>query len=188
MCGSAGEPSQTTAQLLMRQIHYTLSIRSSSTRHAHQHCRSMPRRRLAYGQPERRAINGWLVHPGGHGKPLALAGRRNTARISKCEHRVNAWPGAIPLQASIWVADWVNLDCQLSCGRYTIEIPWRPVGDSNPCCRRERAVSWASRRTGPRPTRAFYARTPPCSSALARGIALGIPLTPEPTLARFGRD
>src|SRR5579875_3753139 len=27
---------------------------------------------------------------------------------------------------------------------------WRPVGDSNPCCRRERAVSWASRRTGPR--------------------------------------
>ncbi len=25
---------------------------------------------------------------------------------------------------------------------------WRPVGDSNPCCRRERAVSWASRRTG----------------------------------------
>jgi hypothetical protein len=20
---------------------------------------------------------------------------------------------------------------------------WRPVGDSNPCCRRERAVSWA---------------------------------------------
>src|SRR5579875_2237813 len=26
---------------------------------------------------------------------------------------------------------------------------WRPVGDSNPCCRRERAVSWASRRTGP---------------------------------------
>ncbi len=26
---------------------------------------------------------------------------------------------------------------------------WRPVGDSNPRCRRERAVSWASRRTGP---------------------------------------
>src|SRR5487761_2095686 len=25
---------------------------------------------------------------------------------------------------------------------------WRPVGDSNPCCRRERAASWASRRTG----------------------------------------
>ena len=25
---------------------------------------------------------------------------------------------------------------------------WRPVGDSNPCRRRERAVSWASRRTG----------------------------------------
>ena len=25
---------------------------------------------------------------------------------------------------------------------------WRPQGDSNPCCRRERAVSWASRRWG----------------------------------------
>ncbi len=25
---------------------------------------------------------------------------------------------------------------------------WRPVGESNPCYRRERAVSWASRRTG----------------------------------------
>ena len=25
---------------------------------------------------------------------------------------------------------------------------WRPVGDSNPCYRRERAMSWASRRTG----------------------------------------
>ena len=25
---------------------------------------------------------------------------------------------------------------------------WRPVGDSNPCYRRERAASWASRRTG----------------------------------------
>ena len=25
---------------------------------------------------------------------------------------------------------------------------WRPVRDSNPCRRRERAVSWASRRTG----------------------------------------
>ncbi len=29
-------------------------------------------------------------------------------------------------------------------------LKWRPVGDSNPCCRRERAASWASRRTGPR--------------------------------------
>jgi site-specific DNA recombinase len=28
---------------------------------------------------------------------------------------------------------------------------WRPVGDSNPCYRRERAVSWASRRTGRKP-------------------------------------
>ena len=27
---------------------------------------------------------------------------------------------------------------------------WRPQGDSNPCYRRERAVSWASRRWGPR--------------------------------------
>ena len=27
-------------------------------------------------------------------------------------------------------------------------LDWRPVGDSNPCCRRERAASWASRRTG----------------------------------------
>ena len=26
---------------------------------------------------------------------------------------------------------------------------WRPVPDSNRCCRRERAMSWASRRTGP---------------------------------------
>src|SRR5690554_1224333 len=26
---------------------------------------------------------------------------------------------------------------------------WRPLGDSNPCYRRERAVSWASRRRGP---------------------------------------
>ncbi len=32
---------------------------------------------------------------------------------------------------------------------------WRPVGDSNPCYRRERAVSWASRRTGQRPRRGF---------------------------------
>ncbi len=32
---------------------------------------------------------------------------------------------------------------------------WRPVRDSNPRCRRERAVSWASRRTGRRPRRAF---------------------------------
>ncbi len=30
---------------------------------------------------------------------------------------------------------------------------WRPVGDSNPCYRRERAVSWASRRTGHRLSR-----------------------------------
>jgi resolvase-like protein len=37
-----------------------------------------------------------------------------------------------------------------------VRVPkWRPVGDSNPCCRRERAVSWASRRTGPRPRRAI---------------------------------
>jgi hypothetical protein len=28
---------------------------------------------------------------------------------------------------------------------------WRPIGDSNPCYRRERAVSWASRRMGQRP-------------------------------------
>ena len=32
---------------------------------------------------------------------------------------------------------------------------WRPLGDSNPRCRRERAVSWASRRRGPRSGRAF---------------------------------
>ena len=32
---------------------------------------------------------------------------------------------------------------------------WRPVGDSNPCYRRERAVSWASRRTGQQPRGGF---------------------------------
>ncbi len=32
--------------------------------------------------------------------------------------------------------------------RFVVQIDWRPVGDSNPCRRRERAVSWASRRTG----------------------------------------
>jgi site-specific DNA recombinase len=32
---------------------------------------------------------------------------------------------------------------------------WRPLGDSNPRCRRERAVSWASRRRGPQSGRAF---------------------------------
>ena len=32
---------------------------------------------------------------------------------------------------------------------------WRPVRDSNPRCRRERAVSWASRRTGLWPRRGF---------------------------------
>src|ERR1700716_4216829 len=29
-----------------------------------------------------------------------------------------------------------------------LEIIWRPLPDSNWCCRRERAVSWASRRRG----------------------------------------
>jgi site-specific DNA recombinase len=33
-------------------------------------------------------------------------------------------------------------------GVITFVRSWRPVGDSNPCRRRERAVSWASRRTG----------------------------------------
>jgi site-specific DNA recombinase len=32
---------------------------------------------------------------------------------------------------------------------------WRPLRDSNPRCRRERAVSWASRRRGHRSGRAF---------------------------------
>ena len=32
---------------------------------------------------------------------------------------------------------------------------WRPLRDSNPRCRRERAVSWASRRRGPQPRTAF---------------------------------
>jgi site-specific DNA recombinase len=32
----------------------------------------------------------------------------------------------------------------------TFVLDWRPVRDSNSCRRRERAVSWASRRTGPR--------------------------------------
>jgi hypothetical protein len=30
-------------------------------------------------------------------------------------------------------------------------VRWRPQGDSNPCYRRERAMSWASRRWGPSP-------------------------------------
>ena len=30
-----------------------------------------------------------------------------------------------------------------------ISLIWRPQGDSNPCCRRERPVSLASRRWGP---------------------------------------
>ena len=37
---------------------------------------------------------------------------------------------------------------------------WRPVGDSNPCYRRERAVSWASRRTGPGQARLTSASVP----------------------------
>ena len=38
---------------------------------------------------------------------------------------------------------------------------WRPQGDSNPCYRRERAVSWASRRWGPKAGRWYdaYGRT-----------------------------
>src|SRR5690606_41069965 len=35
---------------------------------------------------------------------------------------------------------------------------WRPLGDSNPCYRRERAVSWASRRRG----RVSLNRKTPC--------------------------
>src|SRR5215831_17998919 len=31
----------------------------------------------------------------------------------------------------------------------TVRRYWRPQGDSNPCYRRERAMSWASRRWGP---------------------------------------
>ena len=30
-----------------------------------------------------------------------------------------------------------------------LERRWRPLGESNPCYRRERAVSWATRRRGP---------------------------------------
>ena len=40
---------------------------------------------------------------------------------------------------------------------------WRPVGESNPRYRRERAVSWASRRTGPSRS-AFYGLPPTTSS------------------------
>ena len=29
------------------------------------------------------------------------------------------------------------------------ETPWRSLGDSNPCFRRERATSWAARRREP---------------------------------------
>ena len=29
-----------------------------------------------------------------------------------------------------------------------LKIKWRPLGDSNPCYRRERAMSWATRRRG----------------------------------------
>ena len=32
---------------------------------------------------------------------------------------------------------------------HEIIVIWRPQGDSNPCYRRERAMSWASRRWGP---------------------------------------
>ena len=34
----------------------------------------------------------------------------------------------------------------------TLAQVWRPLGESNPCSRRERAVSWATRRRGPRKT------------------------------------
>ena len=37
---------------------------------------------------------------------------------------------------------------------------WRPVGDSNPCYRRERAVSWASRRTGQWPETRHIGQAP----------------------------
>mgnify|MGYP005810073993 CR=1 FL=1 len=49
---------------------------------------------------------------------------------------------------------------------------WRPVGDSNPCWCRERALSWASRRTGPRPRPAFYGSTRPSSSTQVRSVAI----------------
>src|ERR1700733_5074801 len=35
---------------------------------------------------------------------------------------------------------------------------WRPVGDSNPCWCRERAIIWASRRTGHRPREGLLTR------------------------------
>ena len=41
---------------------------------------------------------------------------------------------------------------------------WRPLGDSNPCYRRERAVSWASRRRG----RISLLRKTPCFSLSIR--------------------
>jgi hypothetical protein len=36
---------------------------------------------------------------------------------------------------------------------------WRPLGDLNPCYRRERAVSWATRRRGPQPERPLIAES-----------------------------
>ncbi len=54
---------------------------------------------------------------------------------------------------------------------------WRPVGDSNPCCRRERAVSWASRRTGRRPAAVLYGRREP-------GVQAGHRARPMRSVAR----
>src|SRR5687767_13224392 len=46
---------------------------------------------------------------------------------------------------TLLAADWSGTGCPQPRGR---AVSWRPQGDSNPRYRRERAMSWASRRWG----------------------------------------
>ncbi len=65
----------------------------------------------------------------------------NNVVVSKKEIRVSGPKGVLAKAA---MSEPPNTPGEV----ITFVREWRPVGDSNPCRRRERAVSWASRRTG----------------------------------------
>src|SRR6185437_11978790 len=59
--------------------------------------------------------------------------------------------------------------------RYNSLIYWRPRRDSNPCYRRERAMSWASRRRGRNPEREEAEQPPYPEPDRARKITRAAP-------------
>ncbi len=130
-------------------------IRSSTARSGGRRSRSRPR----WGRQEREGACG--IHH--HALPLRAvtyrrlpppvqrsgasapaAGRRWGARAGRARLSPTRTRSAdAPIGHGLDMARGGNRSGRLSAWK-----DWRPVGDSNPCCRRERAVSWASRRTG----------------------------------------